>query len=103
MKKFNTYNVEYTDNKNVTTKREVFTLTEVPTLIQVLDMSDLTEDQKTQLITARKEYDQYVQNYMAQMFSFEDWLTHSNDDLVAVKMIETIKFRKFKTDKIKII
>ena len=67
--------------------------TQVPvTTIRGMDVSDLTDRERAQVIYAYAEYQLYVQSQMSKIFNFETWLEHTGRE------IPTPKWRAFHSD-----
>ena len=65
--------------------------------IKALDVTDLPNEQRTQIAEYHIEYARYLSNHMKQAFSFEDWLSHS-------KGVDfTPKWRTFKPNQTEIL
>lgn len=88
------------------TKGEVTDRVIIPTYIpgeavKALDVSDYSEKDALTLQTLAQEYNEYVENKMRTVFSFEDWIDHTYGSKMSSPVYEAIqknglKFRTFK-------
>ena len=60
--------------------------------------TDLSEDERDELKTLYEEYTQYYNDFVRQIFSFDDWVNHTHN-----KDISDLKWRTFKINKTKIL
>ena len=86
-------NIRYTKINESSGSLDRFETTErtiIPTFvpkpnIKAIDVTDLPEDERTELQTLLNEYNEYVQERHKAVFSFEDWASHSKNKDVSVK------------------
>lgn len=67
--------------------------------VKALDVSDLSETQALELQNFSIEYAKYVEEKMNTVFSFEDWISHTQ----STKSTPTLKYRTFKLNSLEVI
>ena len=65
--------------------------------IKALDVTDLPEDARKALAEQMKEYAEYYRQQVQTIFSFEDWLNHTRNEVFSPK------WRTFKVDNVKVL
>lgn len=90
--------VEYTKANKETSERVIIPTYIPQPNIKALDVTELTEDRREDVLEMVQEYSDYVAQQQKTIFSFEDWLEHS-------KQIDStdVKWRTFKLDGLKIV
>lgn len=69
--------------------------------IKALDVTELDDDQREQMQCLYAEYQQYYQQKLSTIFTFEDWISHTQD---AGKDIQSqIKWRTFRTENVDVL
>lgn len=82
------------------TDRTVVTLTDVPEFVRTHDITGLDQADMDYLLTKRKEYAEYVENFMRTMFNFETWYEHTTAQPLPEKLT---KYRNFSLHNINLI
>jgi hypothetical protein len=60
--------------------------TSLPTdLVRAIDVTELTPEQREELLTLYAEYRQYVEKFKANMFNFDTWIEHSHGKQIVPK------------------
>ena len=101
MNKLTSYTIEYIDSKGKESTREILTLTEVPKNLNALDLSTLTETEKQTLIDYQNSYNEYVTQYLANMASFDNWLSMTTNEQTLEEVKKLTHFKKFTVSNIK--
>lgn len=90
--------IEYTNAREELTERHIIPTFVPEPRIKALDVTDLSEDERDELKTLYEEYTQYYNDFVRQIFSFDDWVNHTHN-----KDISDLKWRTFKINKTKIL
>ncbi len=69
--------------------------------IKALDVSHLSETQALEIQQLQQEYIEYVEAKMKTIYSFEDWIDHTQIRNVAAKA--NLKYRTFKSENLEVI
>lgn len=72
------YNVNYTKANGEVSTRDIIPITEAPKNIKALDLTGLDDNEKRYVIEKQKEYSEYVEQFLANMFTFDTWYEHVN-------------------------
>lgn len=64
--------------------------------IKALDVTSLTEEERTELQELYAEYTEYYKQAVSTLFTFEDWISHSRGDEPAPE----VKWRTFKLENV---
>ena len=99
MNKHTIYKFKYTDLKGKSSEREVYTLTEAPETITVIDLSKSTDDEKSDILRLQAEYNEYVQLHISKLYKFEDWLKMTTNEESTLDL----QIKKFKLNKIELV
>lgn len=88
-------------NKGEITERYV-----IPTFvphpnIKAIDVTDLSKEDQNQLKELYSEYTEYYRRAAMTIFSFEDWLSHTQDGGEDVS--KKVKWRTFKMDNVEVL
>ena len=92
--------IEYTRSTDIggvkgdTTERFIIPTYIPPQNIKALDVTQLNEDQRDELLTQWEEYQEYYSNQLQTLFSFNDWLEHTSNATT------NVKWRAFKPENI---
>lgn len=78
-------NIEYVKDSGDRSLRTIISTTEFPRNLRAADITELNEDEKSEMVSLFKEYDEYVHQHMSKMFSFNDWAEHTTGHPVEVK------------------
>lgn len=79
--------------KHETTERVIIpTRVPKPPLVKALDVTHLSEKEREQLEKSWKEYSEYVTDQMRTLFTFEDFVDHTNTEQ---QPHDNIKWRSF--------
>lgn len=68
--------------------------------IKALDVTSLSEDERTDVATKYAAYSEYYRTQAKTIFKFEDWLAHTNSSEIAT---DDLKWRTFKLDNVTIL
>lgn len=81
-------------------KERVIIPTFVPSpSIKAIDVTDLSEEERTDLQGLLREYAEYFESRSRQLFSFEDWISHTTG--LSESAIPEVKWRTFLLDRTK--
>lgn len=64
--------------------------------IKAIDVTDLSEDERAEMIKLYDEYTQYYQRVVSTLFTFEDWLSHTGNEEVK----PGVKWRTFRLNNV---
>lgn len=78
-------NVEYTSLKNETKIRTIVPTSTVNYNVSTIDVTDLSDDERQEVIDLYLEYDQYRRERLKQLFNFETWVEHTKNKTVTPK------------------
>lgn len=86
------------------TKGEITERYVIPTFvphpnIKAIDVTDLSDDERTKVQELYAEYTQYYKQAVSSLFTFEDWVSHTQGEDVNVQ----VKWRTFRTDNVKVL
>lgn len=95
MKKHEIVSVEYLDKKNEKSTRTIIPYMIPEENIKAIDVSDLPEKEREELLEFITEYGEYLKTYENQRFSLEDFISHSKGKEIKPK------WRSFNKDRIK--
>jgi len=88
--------IEYTkDGGDQTTGRVIIPVNVPDSNIQALDVTDLNTEEQKQAADLVNEYNQYLNDKMSTVFSFEDWMEHTSQPAIP------IKWRRFRSSGVK--
>jgi len=80
---------------SIITERKIIPTSIPNDFISALEVTDLSESEVSNINTARAEYNSYVELFKKNMFTFENWLEHTNQTDVK----SNLKYKRFKLDK----
>lgn len=84
---------------SIITERKIIPTSIPNDFISALEVTDLSESAISDINKARAEYNDYVDLFKKNMFTFENWLEHTNQ--TGVK--SNLKYKRFKLDKTKFV
>lgn len=88
----------YTDSKNNTTDRTAIVVSPAKNLVTAFDVTSLDADTISKMQHDLSQYQEYRERHMKALFSFEDWLSHTNAETDP----SVLKHRSFKPSKMDI-
>lgn len=86
--------VRYTNNKEQSSEREIIPTTIPTENIKGIDVSELSNEERENLMLLLNDYNNYVQQQHNNIFNFETWASHSSG--VQIKP----KWRTFSVDRL---
>lgn len=95
MKEAEIYKVEYTDSKDQTSSRTIMPTFVPSENINAIDLSELTEEERAEIQQLYVEYKDYVNTLNKNIYSFEDFISHTKGKVIQPK------WRKFNTNRLK--
>lgn len=88
-------NIQYINNSNgEKTKRQIISTTNIPTNIKAIDVTNLSQTDKTDLLQLYNDYADYKRQELNKLFNFSDWILHTK----GVRL--DVKWRTFKINNI---
>ena len=79
------HHVEYTDTHGNTSTRWVIPVRVPESIVTCIDVDELDEDQVAELEQLVSEYTEYRTNLAKQMFTFEDFVSHTTNQTPLLK------------------
>lgn len=95
MKRNNICDIEYVNSKNETSQRTIIPTTVPYDTYKAIDVTELSKNEQQEIQQLLEEYQEYAENYKANMFNFETWVNHAKGTEISPK------WRTFKKDRIK--
>lgn len=89
--------VEYVKDSGEYSVRKIIPTMSIVQNIRAIDLTQEDETKQNRLTELMKDYEAYVQQHMANLFNFQDWVEHSTS------RHEHVSWRTFKTSNLKII
>ena len=86
-------------SKGEITERYVIPTFIPPENIKAMDVTQLNKDERVALNQLYNQYREYYTQQVATIFSFEDWLSHTDNETC----IDNVKWRTFRCDNIEIL
>jgi len=87
------YDIQYCKAGEVTQRKIIPTTLPSPN-IKAIDVSDVSQMEQDKIVSHLEEYTEYVEQHLKTLFSFEDWISHTNRESVF------LKWRTFNIDNI---
>lgn len=91
IKRFKPTQIKYVKDDGTETIRTIVSFTEVPENVKALDVSNMSESDRANILELVGEYQNYIQNHISTAFSFENWVQHTTG-----KSLNELKWRTFK-------
>lgn len=105
MKKPELLHIEYekatnlgSGSKGEITERYVIPTYTPPPNMKAIDVTDLTEEERTAALALYNDYQEYYATAMKALFSYEDWISHTQGGVD-----NTVKWRTFRMDNVTIL
>lgn len=96
----NFINIQYDkQDGSVITERKIITTNIPADFISAIEVTELSDSEISDINNARTEYNEYVDLFKKNMFTFENWLEHTNQNEIKANL----KYKRFKLDKTKFI
>lgn len=79
------------------TDRVIIPVTQAQPNVKAIDVTDMDSSERTEMVELFNEYQEYVDACIKQIFSFEDFISHTTGEE------KEVKWRTFRSDHLEII
>lgn len=89
--------IEYTNGKGETSEKRVIPTYVPKKNVKAINVSHLSEEQQAGFVVLVTEYQEYIKQQQANMFSFEDWIDQSYGEEILESEIKWVTLNPEKT------